>query len=136
MGTEAANALKAYKEFSVPESAIITPHAFNKGNARTFDLKFDISLSMTVSGSQRYGRVTEWEAFPHSIGETNRIVSFMRHRFNVLFVDGATTLRTQRSVPASPGDNHLTERHDLWCLQKYQKTVAQSRTVPKNRSFQ
>ena len=89
MGTEAAKALKVYEEIALPESAHITSHAFNKGNARSFDLVFEISQSMTVSGSQRFGRLADWEAFLHSIGETNRIVSFLRHRFNVLFVDGA-----------------------------------------------
>ena len=89
MGTEAAKALKVYEEISLPESTLITSHAFNKGNARSFDLIFEISQSMTVSGSQRFGRLADWDAFLHSIGETNRIVSFLRHRFNVLFVDGA-----------------------------------------------
>ena len=85
MGTEAAKALKVYEEISLPESTLITSHAFNKGNARSFDLIFEISQSMTVSGSQRFGRLADWDAFLHSIGETNRIVSFLRHRFNVLW---------------------------------------------------
>ena len=120
MGTEAAKALKAYKEFSVPESAIITPHAFNKGNARTFDLKFEISQSTTISGSQRFGRVTDWEVFLDSIGETKRIVDFLRHRLHFCcWSHYIFPLQTQRSVPASPGDTPLTECHDLWSLQKY-----------------
>ena len=52
MGTEEAKALSVYEEIALPESALITSHAFNKGNARSFHLVFEISHSMTVSGSQ------------------------------------------------------------------------------------
>ena len=89
MGTAASKALKIYEDISLPESSKITSHSFNKGNARSFDLIFEISQSMTDSGNQRFGRLADWDAFLYNIGETNRIVSFLRHRFNVLFVDGA-----------------------------------------------
>ena len=89
MGTEESKALNVYEEIALPESALITSHAFNKGNARSFHLIFEISHSMTVSGSQRFGRVTDWEALLHSIGETKRIVSFLRYRFNTFFFSNA-----------------------------------------------
>ena len=89
MGTEASKALKIYEDIALSESTQITTNSFAKGNARSFDLIFEISQSMTSSGNQRFGQLADWEAFLHNIDETNRIVSFLRHRFNVLFIDRA-----------------------------------------------
>ena len=90
LGTAASKALKIYEEIALPESVKISEYSFNKGNSRTFDLVFEISQSLTVSGNQRFGRLADWEAFLDSLSEKNHIVSFLRHRFNILFVDGAS----------------------------------------------
>jgi hypothetical protein len=96
MGTQAGKALLTFEEIAVPESSKITTHSLNRGNARTFDLVFEISQSMTVSGSQRFGRLAEWVAHLHASGKWNRVISFLRHRFIVLFVDaGANYLHRQ-----------------------------------------
>jgi len=91
MGTATANALKVYEAIVLPAENKITKHAFEKGNARTFDLIFELSQSLTVSGSQRFGRFADWEAFLNQKNVNNYLVSFLRHRFNVLFVNGGAT---------------------------------------------
>ena len=89
MGTAAGKALVVFEEIALPEGVKISDSAFQKGNSRTFDLIFELSQSMTVGGSQRTGRFADWDAYLKENGKTNRLVSFLRYRFNVLFTNGA-----------------------------------------------
>ena len=98
MGTAAAKALKVYEDIVLPEDEKITEYSFNKGNSRTFDLIFEISQSLTISGSQRFGRFADWDAFLGEHGLKNELVSFLRHRFNVLFVNGASVFYHRQHI--------------------------------------
>ena len=61
----------------------------NSSNSRTYDLLFELSkLTSYKHGDQRNGKADEWKAFLKNIGYKSQMVSFLHHRFNILFVLG------------------------------------------------
>ena len=62
---------------------------FTTSNSRVYDLLFEISkLCSYTHGDQRNGKAPYWEAALDKKGCTNKITSFLHHRFNVYFVLG------------------------------------------------
>ncbi|KAK6194825.1 hypothetical protein SNE40_000369 [Patella caerulea] len=122
MGTVASKALKVYESIVLPPENKITEHSFDKGNARTFDLIFELSQSLTISGSQRFGRFTDWEAFLEERNIHNFLVSFLRHRFNILFVNGGAAFYHRE---------HIAEFfHCLTAPNKLMKCISESIISP------
>ena len=60
---------------------------FTTSNSRVYDLLFEISkLCSYTHGDQRNGKAPYWEAALDKKGHTNKITSFLHHRFNAYFV--------------------------------------------------
>nr|XP_047138638.1 uncharacterized protein LOC124805782 [Hydra vulgaris] len=61
-------------------------------NSRTFDILYELSkLTSYRHGDQRYGKADEWKSFLRKRFSKNFMVSFLHHRFNIIFVLGGAT---------------------------------------------
>ena len=61
----------------------------NSTRSRSYDLLFEVSKLLSYShGDQKSGKADQWEAYLKKIKSTNFIVSFLHHRFNILFLLG------------------------------------------------
>ena len=61
-------------------------------NTRTHSLLDELSkLTGYKHGDQRNGKADEWKAFLQNLGFKSEMVSFLHHRFNILFVLGGAT---------------------------------------------
>jgi hypothetical protein len=116
MGTIAAKSLLTFEEIALAEGAKISSHAFNKGNARTFDLIFEVSQAMTRTGNQRSGCASNWEDFLAQTNEKNLIESFLHHRFNIVFVDAGAIFYHRNHILEFLGGYNLNNNRLLECI--------------------
>lgn len=88
LGIYAESALKEWEKVVSGEGS--THGGFkNSSNSRTYDLLFELSkLTSKGHGDQRNGKADEWLAYAEKIGVKNHMVSFLHHRFNIIFVMG------------------------------------------------
>lgn len=116
MGTVAGKALKAYEDIALVPGAVISNNAFNKGNSRTLDLIFEVSQATTRTGNQRSGSASNWEDFLAARGVKNHIISFLHHRFNVLFTNGGAIYYHLDHLSEFLGGYNLNENRLLLCI--------------------
>ena len=83
-----ANVCKdALKEFENVAASELVTSGYQKGNARSFDILWEISKAFTTGhGYQKAGVVDYWEPYLSNKDLKNKIVSFCGERINVLYV--------------------------------------------------
>ena len=58
-------------------------------NSRTYTLLYELSKLTTYNhGDQKYNKAVEWKAFLKKREIVDRMVSYLHHRFNIIFVLG------------------------------------------------
>ena len=84
MGTVCKDAVKEFENLAASQ---ITTHGFNKQNARSYDILYEISKALTTGhGYEKGGVVHLFEPYLHNRGLKNKLVSFKGERINILFV--------------------------------------------------
>ena len=84
LGIYAESVLKEWEKIVVKEGGFK-----NSSSSRTYDLLFELSkVTCRSHGDQRNGKANEWVAYAKKIGVRNHMVSFLHHRFNIIFVIG------------------------------------------------
>ena len=81
-----ANVCKeALKEFEHVAASELVTNAFQKGNARCFDILMELSKAFTTSDGYQRGSVTDyWESYLSQNQLSNHIISFRGERINML----------------------------------------------------
>lgn len=81
MGTVAKESLKVFEQIALVSGQKITDLSFNKGNARSFDLVFEISQALTPTGNQSSGCASNWSDYLNSIDidKSYIVSSFLHH---------------------------------------------------------
>ena len=84
MGTVCKDVVKEFKNLAASQ---ITTHGFNKQNARSYDILYEISKALTTGhGYEKGGVVHLFEPYLNNRGLKNKLVSFKGERINILFV--------------------------------------------------
>ena len=88
LGLYAETAVKEWEKIVSDENN--TQGGFKgSSNSRYYDLLFELSkLTSMGHGDQRNGKADEWNAYLEKLNIKNEMVSFLHHRFNVIFVIG------------------------------------------------
>ena len=106
MGTVCKDAIKEFE--SLAASQIMT-HGFNKQNARSYDILYEISKALTKGhGNEQVGVVHLFEPYLHNQGLKNKLVSFKGERINILFVIAGAAYYHR---------NHISDFLDKDCTQ-------------------
>ena len=88
LGIYAEKAIKEWEKI-VSEDSNTQGGFKNSNNSRSYDLLFELSKLTSVGhGDQRNGKADEWIAYLDKIKAKNHMVSFLHHRFNIIFVIG------------------------------------------------
>ncbi|KAK6177735.1 hypothetical protein SNE40_015779 [Patella caerulea] len=116
LGTIASKSLKIYEEIALETGSKVTNFSFQKGNARTFDLVFEASQAFTRTGNQRSGCAENCTDYLDIINEKNHIISFLHHRFNVIFIDGAALFYHRNHILDFLNGFNLNDNRLLKCI--------------------
>ena len=119
LGIYAENALKKWEPIA---EEINADHGGFKSsnNSRTYSLLYELSkLTSYTHGDQRNGKADEWRAFLKKREIKSYMVSFLHHRFNIIFVLGGAVYYHRQElkefVNSLEGDNflHSSIRKDI-----------------------
>ncbi|XP_066922613.1 uncharacterized protein [Clytia hemisphaerica] len=119
LGVYAENALIEWEKAVEEEGS--THGGFQKATkSRTYSLLYELSKLTTYNhGDQKSGKAEEWRAFLKKREIVDRMVSFMHHRFNIIFVLGGAAYyhKDQLSEFASALDGtnflHTSVKQDI-----------------------
>ena len=81
---------EAQKEFETVAASVLTTSGFNKGNAQSYDILWEISKTFTTGHEyQKAGVVHFFDPYLQERGVKNQLVLFHGERINILFVIAA-----------------------------------------------
>jgi hypothetical protein len=92
MGSYAKKGLSEFMADSIgTEDSTMFPSSFRGERDRIWDLVFECSQAFTRLGNQKSGCAGDWEDFLRTRQAKNSIISFLHHRFGVIFDDGGAS---------------------------------------------
>ena len=100
---------EALKEFETVAASVLTTSGFNKGNAQSYDILWEISKAFNTGHEyHKAGVVNFFDPYLQERGVKNHLVSFCGERINILFVIAAAAYYHRE---------HILDFLDYHCVQ-------------------